>query len=700
MTNDGSFVVNGFNRATPFSSFLPGIDGVWGLPLWAYYVNRGQGIATFGTQDKDHAIMPFESAKLHQHRVSLEGFRTFLKVHGPGGEWMFDEPFQRSTSAYETGNRMTCRPHALELVEYNHTLGLQVEVSYTTVCNQPFAALVRKVVIRNKGTNPLDVELLDGAPRILPYGVPFHMQQVLPFITEGYLQVRNLEANVPFLNLKAQASDSSETAQLESGNFFFGFSPQDTAKLLPAIIDIERIFGPTGDLVRPYVFEGNAFDPYVEQNRHCQTCCGFLYDTFSVDPEDVRDIVSVYGAADRLNDLSTIISRVRTEDFFEENMEAAGHEVHAVMDRFCVHSASPRLNNYVRQTYLDNVLRGGLPVTLGTEARKHVFHVYSRKHGDLERDYNMFELAATPWSQGNGNFRDVNQNRRHDVWFNPDVDDSNVRFFFNLLQPDGFNPLVCRGVQFKVNDRDALTSLLEEGVVSSDIENVRAYLSGPFAPGELFMFLRREGIELRIDRETFLNRLAAVSEKIELADFETGYWTDHWLYNFDQLRSFDAIFPDRLRQLLVEDTSFTYRDTDVRVLPRADKYVLYDENKVWHIDSITTDPQKTALIEDRRERAYCVRTANGEGRIYTTCLLQKILCLFVNKMASISPSGIGMDMDAGRPGWHDSINGIPGALGASTSEVYHLIRAMDWTRRALDRCGLSGDDVLSVPVRR
>jgi len=43
------------------------------------------------------------------------------------------------------------------------------------------------------------------------------------------------------------------------------------------------------------------------------------------------------------------------------------------------------------------------------------FNVYSRKHGDLERDYNFFMLSPTFLSQGNGNYRDVNQNRRNDV---------------------------------------------------------------------------------------------------------------------------------------------------------------------------------------------------------------------------------------------------------------------------------------------
>ena len=41
---------------------------------------------------------------------------------------------------------------------------------------------------------------------------------------------------------------------------------------------------------------------------------------------------------------------------------------------------------------MDNVLRGGLPIKIGDNK---VFYVYSRKHGDLEREYNYFVVKGT-----------------------------------------------------------------------------------------------------------------------------------------------------------------------------------------------------------------------------------------------------------------------------------------------------------------
>ncbi len=112
------------------------------------------------------------------------------------------------------------------------------------------------------------------------------------------------------------------------------------------------------------------------------------------------------------------------------------------------HTGSNIFDAYCRQTFLDNILRGGWPIVFGSGKESKVYYIFSRKHGDLERDYNAFSLAPEFYSQGNGSYRDVNQNRREDVWFNPAVGDFNIRVFMSLIQIDGYNPLVIRGSRF------------------------------------------------------------------------------------------------------------------------------------------------------------------------------------------------------------------------------------------------------------
>ena len=54
--DDKRFIIENYNWSKPFSNFLPGIAGKWGIPLWVYYVNRVQGISS--------RLCPYFSVKL------------------------------------------------------------------------------------------------------------------------------------------------------------------------------------------------------------------------------------------------------------------------------------------------------------------------------------------------------------------------------------------------------------------------------------------------------------------------------------------------------------------------------------------------------------------------------------------------------------------------------------------------------------
>ena len=59
LNKDGEFVIENYNQAKPFSSFLSAISGLYGKPIWVFYVNRGQCIASMGINNKDCLIMEF-----------------------------------------------------------------------------------------------------------------------------------------------------------------------------------------------------------------------------------------------------------------------------------------------------------------------------------------------------------------------------------------------------------------------------------------------------------------------------------------------------------------------------------------------------------------------------------------------------------------------------------------------------------------
>ena len=84
---------------------------------------------------------------------------------------------------------------------------------------------------------------------------------------------------------------------------------------------------------------------------------------------------------------------------------------------------------------LEGKWEGAIEMGKAAGGKPKIYHTFSRIHGDLERDYNYFQIDSTYYSSGPGNFRDVNQNRRDDNK-QPLVGDFNALMFLSLVQPD------------------------------------------------------------------------------------------------------------------------------------------------------------------------------------------------------------------------------------------------------------------------
>jgi hypothetical protein len=224
----------------------------------------------------------------------------------------------------------------------------------------------------------------------------------------------------------------------------------------------------------------------------------------------------------------------------------------------------------------------------------------------------------------------------------------NIETFFNLLQLDGFNPLVIQYEKFLVA-----------------AQFVR--------PGDLFeKFLKASGSREEAYRQTV--QTLAGSKKIQDATHGEGFWIDHWTYNLDLLESFAAIYPDDLKAVFVERRDFTIYDNDHVVQPRDKKYVLRPDGAVRQMHAVVRDPEKSELLRRRKEDPNKVRIKRGTGAIFQTSLLAKILGLIGVKAASLDSSGIGIEMEAEKPGWCDAMNGLPGLIGSSVNEAFELRR--------------------------
>jgi hypothetical protein len=686
----GRFILRGFSTARPFSSFLPGIAGPLGIPLWVFYVNRGQAIASFGVENKDNPIMEFEPANKAYQTTPYTGFRTFLKLLS-GGTVSLYEPFSpwHAVSASD----MFIGLNELELQTTSAEVGLQTNVLYLTLPGEPFAGLVRQVTVVNVGDTPAELEALDGMPRVMPYGVNNRGLKEVGRTIEAWMAVFNLEQGVPFYRFQASAGDTAEVREIRAGHFCLAFD--ESGQLLPPFVDPAVVFGQNTALSAP---DGFVAQPLADLSRQRQittgrTPCGFAGVRAFLEPGEATTWYAIIGHIGNIGLLQREQQRLARPAYVHQKRQEAAQLVEQLTDVVATQTSSRQFDAYTSQTFLDNVLRGGWPFLLGDKEEPAVYHVYSRKHGDLERDYNYFSVAAEPYSQGNANYRDVNQNRRCDVLLKPEVDAFNVLSFLSLIQADGYNPLVVEGSRFTLPDqrRAAVLALVEQP------DGLEPVLAHPFTPGQLLQAIADGETGLRVRPEVLVTEALTHAEQHFEASFGEGYWIDHWTYNLDLIDTYRAVYPDRQDDLLFGRRAVPFFDSPAVVQPRALRYVLAGDGRVRQYGAVAENREKAALIAARSESPNLVRTAHGQGEVYRTTVFAKLVGLTLLKFATLDPFGMGVEMEAGRPGWYDALNGLPGLFGSSMCETYELERLLSFLLEAMAN---SGVDQVDLPIEQ
>ncbi|MGZ8233310.1 hypothetical protein [Methylobacter tundripaludum] len=656
------FVIDQYNDLIPFASFLPGIAGVSGRPAWAFYVNRGQAVASFGVRNKDGAFLEFFPADKAYQLTPSRGFRTFLKI-AERGQTLTHEPFQRGAGP-EVRQRLYITDHEVGVEEIHPQFGFSIRADMFTLPEAPVAGLLRRVTITNTSGHIKKIEIVDGLPQVLPFGMNQWILKFMSRTSEAFMRVEGVEENLPFYRLKVWPTDSPQVEAVIACNFFAGFLNGGRTNV---VIDAERIFGLAGDFSRPERFfanDGLDFDHQVAGN---QTPSAFQALTIELQPGQSQVFYGFYGHAESQQVFEQFIMEADKEGYFEVKRELNRQLIEGITQRIFTATAKPLFDAHARQCYLDNGLRGGFPREVPGGAPLYLF---GRKHGDLERDYNDFLLQDTPFSEGNGDFRDVLQNRRMDLFFDPALDAKNIRYFFNLIQPDGYNPCSLRNSRFVV---DAPLTLAHHFTRFAGLEQL---LSREFKYAELWQVLQSSE-----NPEPIIKEILAQAQEVEDAEFDRGYWSDHWTYLVDLLISYAAIFPDRLPGLF-KDKTYTFFDSTHFVVPRSQKYVV-TPNGVRQYGAVQGSPEKEPLINSRTHRRHQVRSQGGHGEIVYTTLLGKILTLVANKLSTLDPFGVGIEMEADRPGWCDALNGLPGIFGSSVNETIELKRLVDFTLKAL-----------------
>ena len=61
--------------------------------------------------------------------------------------------------------------NSFKIIENNTKYGIEVTVNYYVLPNESIGALVRQVSVKNTGDKVKNIEIVDGLPKIITYGI-------------------------------------------------------------------------------------------------------------------------------------------------------------------------------------------------------------------------------------------------------------------------------------------------------------------------------------------------------------------------------------------------------------------------------------------------------------------------------------------------------------------------------------------------
>jgi hypothetical protein len=247
-----------------------------------------------------------------------------------------------------------------------------------------------------------------------------------------------------------------------------------------------------------------------------------------------------------------------------------------------------------------------------------------------------------------------------------------VKQFLSYIQADGYEPLTVEAVVYVFSDPASAEAVAAQVTTDDSSAKVLGEIlkGGPFRPGQLFELCDQLKINRTEVNEEFINPIIAAAEDRAMAVYGGGYWADHWDYYLDMIEAYLDIYPDQEETLMYEN-ELRYFFSTATVRPRSQKYVLdytFDgkSKHVIQLDSTYFDQAKVAEQEAFRDQNTGLLGIESQwqrdmqGKVFKSAPIAKLLMLCSIKFAMRDAWGMGIEYEGGRPGWLDSMNGLPG----------------------------------------
>jgi hypothetical protein len=219
---------------------------------------------------------------------------------------------------------------------------------------------------------------------------------------------------MPYYRLSTQPADTAGVVVQEAGHWCVSVLDGTNTSLLPIIYDTNKIFGDDTTLLQPVALRTKTIQEIVEGRQYgsAKTASAFAAATdLRLAKGESVTIATYFGKAKNVLDVPVIARRLLQSGFAEYKVSRSREIIQQITEGVVTRTANQMFNAHVGQMFLDNSLRGGVPSILGDvdddaqmrnadeDGRLKVYHLFSRIHGDLERDYNDFKIMPTFFSE-------------------------------------------------------------------------------------------------------------------------------------------------------------------------------------------------------------------------------------------------------------------------------------------------------------
>ena len=640
---------------------------------WLFISSTG-GL-TCGRRNADSALFPYDTDDKIAASSGQTGHKAVLLVTKGHRTYLW-EPFSgRCAGIYQVERNLYKNIYGDKLVfeETNHDLGLTYRYAWRTSDRYGF---VKTAWLQDESGDGCSVALIDGLQNLLPYGANVEVQRMFSNLLNAYkrnelepqtgLGIFALSSGLTDLAEPSESLGATTVWQTGLDNACYLLSSQQLAAFEHGgeIIQETDVRGRRGCYLVHATFdlapgEEREWHIVAEVNQDHSRIAS-LVNTLQGGEAELRarldeeitkgtkDLVSIVASADGLqltgdrlsaaHHFSNTLFNTMRGGIFADNCRISKADLHdfvRVRNRPVLEACKGFFSALPEQIDVQELLAraadAGDP-DLERLSYQYLPLTFSRRHGDPSRPWNQFSINVkkpdgTRELDYEGNWRDIFQNWEPLAYSYPEFVESMICTFVCATTADGYNP-------YRVT-RDGIE--WEEPSPGSAWANI-------------------------------------------------GYWSDHQIIYLQKLLEIsDRFHPGRLHALLKRKI-MSYTNVPYRIKPYTE--LLEDCYDTIVFDDVLQS-QIGAIVAEIGTDGKLVLDA--EGQVFHVSLAEKLLVLFLAKLANLLPGG-GIWMNTQRPEWNDANNALSGK-GLSVVTLGYLRRFVVSLRHLLSGYGAASLDV-------